>query len=218
MSSLGVTFLIKTRYLLPLIISCLALAVAALRDPSRRNYPFALGVVASSLILFGRFVLDAAPVTIGGACLLVGAYVWSFWLRRQTKASSCETCGSKAAAATEPVNAPERVMNLNIPIACALDKAQFAERKRLVDRLAQEATERRKLPNGIRLRFEAISGRVTELATFVDLERSCCPFLTFRIDAQPNQPISLEMTGPIAAQPVIRELIPQVVSMSEPRK
>jgi hypothetical protein len=78
MSSLGVTFLIETRYLLPLMIGCLALAVAALSYGARRNYrPFALGIVASGLILIGSFVLDAAPVTLGGACLLVGAYVWS---------------------------------------------------------------------------------------------------------------------------------------------
>jgi hypothetical protein len=80
------------------------------------------------------------------------------------------------------------------------------------DRLAQEAIERRSLPNGVRLCFAAMSGRVTELAKFVDLERSCCPFLTFRIDAHPGEPISLELTGPIRAQEIIRGLIPEAVS------
>src|SRR5690348_17139343 len=70
MSSFGATFLIETRYLLPLMIACLALAVAVLSYGARVNYrPFALGILASGLILVGRFVLDAAPVTIGGACL-----------------------------------------------------------------------------------------------------------------------------------------------------
>jgi hypothetical protein len=104
--------------------------------------------------------------------------------------------------------------NMDMPIACALNQAQFAERKRLVERLAQEATERRRLPNGVGLCFEAISGRVTELAKFVDLERVCCPFLTFRIDAQPGEPVWLELTGPVAAQEIIRELIPEVVRLS----
>lgn len=190
MSSLGVTFLIETRYLLPLMIGCLALAVGALSYAARRDYrPFALGIAGSGLILIGRFALDAPAITVGGGCLLVCASVWSFWLRRQSKASSCRSCASPATAAAESINAPERVTNLNIPIACALDQAQFAERKRLVNRLAEEAIERRSLPNGVRLCFEAISGRVADLAKFVDLERACCPFLTVRIDAQPGEPV-----------------------------
>jgi hypothetical protein len=211
MSSFGATFLIETRYLLPLMIACLALAVAVLSYLARVNYrPFALGILASGLILVGRFVLDAAPVTIGGACLLVGAYVWSFWLHRSSNASSCKTCVSTA----EPIIVRERSANLDMPIACALDQAQFAERKRLVERLAQEATERRSLPDGVRLCFEAISGQVIELAKFVEMERSCCPFLTFRIDTKPGEPISLELTGPAPAQEIIRELIPNVESNS----
>jgi hypothetical protein len=215
MSSLGMTFLIETRYLLPLMIGCLALAVGALSYGARRDYrPFALGIAASGLILIGRFALDAPALTIGGACLLMGAYVWSFWLRRQTGASSCRSCTSPARAGAESINEPERVANSDMPIACALSQAQFAERKRLVNCLAEEATARRSLPNGVSLCFEAISGRVTDLAKFVDVERACCPFLTFRIDAQSGEPIWLELTGPAAAQEIIRELIPQDVSNS----
>ena len=211
MSSLGVIFLIETRYLLPLMIACLALAVAALSYGARRNYrlPFALSIVASGLILIGRFVLDAPALTIGATCLLVGAYVWSFWLRRETGASSCRSCVSPAVAAAEST---ERLTNLDMPLACALSQAQFVERKRLVNCLAEEATERRSLSNGVRLCFEAISGRVTDLAKFVDVERACCPFLTFRIDVQPGEPVWLELTGPAAAQEIIRELIPELVS------
>jgi hypothetical protein len=120
-----------------------------------------------------------------------------------------------ATAAAESINAPESVANLEMPIACALNQAQFAERKRLVDRLAEGANQRRTLPNGVRLCFEAISGRVTELAKFVDVERACCPFLTFRINVQPGESIWLELTGPAAAQEVIRELIPEVVSNND---
>jgi hypothetical protein len=213
MSSLGLTFLVETRYLLPLMIVCLAIAVAALSSGAQRNYrPLVLGFVASGLILIGRFVLGTPPITIGGACLLMGASIWSFWLRRSSKASVCESCASPKTAEAEPIIPTERITNIDTPIACALNQAQFAERKRLVDRLAQNATERRSLPNGVGLYFEAISGRVTELAKFVDLERACCPLLTFRIDAQPGKPVWLELTGPVAAQEIIRELIPKIAS------
>ena len=211
MSFLGATFLIETRFLLPLMIACLALAVATLSYRVRGDYrPFALGILASGLILAGRFVLDAAPVTVGGAGLLLGTYVWSFTLRRSGSALSCRGCESPANTAADPINAA--LTNFELPIACALDQDQFAERKRLVEHLAEQATERQTLPNGVRLRFEPILGRAAELAQFVDMERSCCPFLAFRIDAKPGEPISLELTGPIPAQPIIRELIPETVS------
>jgi hypothetical protein len=216
MSSLGATFLIETGFLLPLMIASLALAVAMLSYRVRGDYrPFALGILASGLILVGRFVLDTAPLTIGGACLLLGAYVWSFWLRRSRRSLPCRGCASSANTKADPINPP--VTNFELPIACALNQAQFAERKRLVEHLAEQATERKTLADGVRLRFEPISGRATELAQFVDLERSCCPFLTFRIDAKPGEPILLELTGPLPAQQIIRELIPEAVSMSEAR-
>jgi hypothetical protein len=211
MSSLGATFLIETRFLLPVIIACLVLAVAMLSYRVRGDYrPFALGIIASVLILAGRFLLDTAPLTIGGACLLLAAYVWSFWSRQSKHAPSCRRCVSPANTTENPLN--PSVMNIEPPIACALDQSQFAERKRLVERLVEQAIERQTLPNGVRLRFEANTGRATELAKFVDMERSCCPFLAFRIDAKPGECIALELTGPIPAQQIIRELVPEAVS------
>src|SRR4051794_25976664 len=71
MSSFGVTILIETRYLLPLMIGCVGLAVGGLSYGARRNYAsFALGVAAACLILIGRFALNAPALTIGGTCLL----------------------------------------------------------------------------------------------------------------------------------------------------
>ena len=92
-SSLGVTFLAETRYLLPLMIACFAMAIAALGYGARHDYrPLIVGVVASCVILIGKFILGVSLVTVAGAGLLVGAYLWSFWLRRPGKASSDQTC------------------------------------------------------------------------------------------------------------------------------
>ena len=193
------------------MIGCLVVAIAALGCGARRNYwPLILGLAASGAILIGKFALDASPVTFGAVGLLVAAYLWSFWLRRPSKTSSCESCcAPTTTTAAEKSIAPETMTNPDIPIACALNQGQLAERKELVQRLAQEATERRKLPNGVGLRFKPVSGRVTELAKLVDLERACCPFLTFRIDAPAGGPVWLELTGTAAAQEIIRELIPR---------
>ena len=78
-----------------------------------------------------------------------------------------------------------------------------------MQRLREEATGRRELSNGIRLCFEPEPDRVTKLAKLVDLERACCPFLTFQIHAPAAGPIWLEVTGPAAAQQIIQELIPE---------
>jgi hypothetical protein len=113
------------------------------------------------------------------------------------------------------VIANDEVTNPEIPIACALNQAQFAERKRLVDGLAQEAIERRMLRNGVRLSFDANPGRMSDLANFVELERTCCPFLTFRIGVHPGTSVWIELTGPAAAQKIIRELIPDPLLSTE---
>jgi hypothetical protein len=49
---------------------------------------------------------------------------------------------------------------------------------------------------------------VSQLASFIELEGACCPFLTFRIDVRAGDSVWLELTGPAAAQEIIRELIP----------
>lgn len=96
---------------------------------------------------------------------------------------------------------------MKTPIACSLNQAQFAERVQLANRLAQQALERRDLPEGVSIRFESLPGRMAELARFVELERACCPFLTFRIDAPAGGDILLELTGPADAQQIIRTLV-----------
>jgi hypothetical protein len=211
--SLGLTFLVETRYLLPLLIGCLAIAIAALSYGARRDYrPLLMGIAASAVILIGKFVLNSIPVAVGGAFILVGAYLWSFWLHRAGR-SSCQSCCAPTGTAARDKNiVREKATDTEIPIACALNQAQFAERKELVKQLAQEAKERRELPHGVGFSFESASNRVTELAKLVDLERACCPFLTFRIEAPAGGAVWLELTGPAAAQEIIRELIPPVVS------
>jgi hypothetical protein len=104
---------------------------------------------------------------------------------------------------------PETMTDPDIPIACTLSQQQFKERKDLMQRVAKEATERRNLPNGVGLSFKPVSGRVTELAKLVDVERACCPFLSFRIEAPAGGPVWLELTGAGApAREIIRDLIP----------
>ena len=204
-SALGLTSLVETQLMVPLFVGCLLLAIAPLALQARRLLlPFILGLIASAVVLVGKFLFNATAVTVAGIAVLVAAYIWSYRARRATSADAC--CSS---CATPPSSTREGTEAEDIPIACTLDKAQFEERKALVDRLAQRATERKAIPSGFALRF----GReepdlVSQLASFVELERACCPFLTFRIDVRAGDSVWLELTGPAAAQEIIRELIP----------
>jgi hypothetical protein len=204
-SALGLTLLLETQLMLPLFVGCLLLAIAPLAWQARHHLqPFILGLIASAVVLVGKFLLNATAVTVAGIAVLVAAYVWSYRARRATSADAC--CSSCAAP---PSSTREGTEAEDIPIACTLDNTQLEERKALVDRLAQRATERKAIPSGFALRF----GReepdlVSQLASFVELERACCPFLTFRIDVRAGDSVWLELTGPAAAQEIIRELIP----------
>jgi hypothetical protein len=200
-SALGLTSLLETRLMLPLFVGCLLLAIAPLALEARHHLqPFILGLLASAFVLVGNFLLNATAATVAGIAVLVVAYVWNYRARRATSADGC--CSSYATPPS-PTGAGSEA---DIPMACALEKAQFEERKLLADRLAQRATERKAIPSGFALRFGRESGLVTELASFIELEQACCPFLTFRLDVRAGDSVWLELTGPSAAQEIFREL------------
>jgi len=94
LSSFGLTFLMETRWLLPLTASFLALAVGSLafRARRRRGYaPFGLGLFAAALVMVGKFAFDSDPAMYVGIALLVGASLWNAWPRRQEE-EACAAC------------------------------------------------------------------------------------------------------------------------------
>jgi hypothetical protein len=93
------------------------------------------------------------------------------------------------------------------PIACALTDPEMRERRKtLLNAFRSAAFGTTPLPLGYAYCFESTSEVLVQLTTLVDLERQCCPFLTFKIIVEPgNQPISLEITGPPEAKPLIAD-------------
>jgi len=95
LGSLGLGFLIDTRWLLPLTAIFLAVAVGALayRARERRGLrPFGLGIPAAGLALAGKFAFDSEPAMYGGLALLVTASVWNTWPVRGNSDASCPAC------------------------------------------------------------------------------------------------------------------------------
>ncbi len=79
-TALGVTFLLETRWLLPLTVLFLSPALVILGRDARRNrfwLPFGLGIVSAAGIVGGKFLLESAAVMFGGMLMLVCASIWS---------------------------------------------------------------------------------------------------------------------------------------------
>lgn len=100
LTSIGLGFLISVRYLLPLTIVFLALALAAMlsRARDRRGYgPFLLGVLAASGILLGKFALDSRPTVYVAIGVLAVASLWNSWPRHDTSndATACSNCSKQ---------------------------------------------------------------------------------------------------------------------------
>lgn len=93
LGSLGLPFLMETRWLLPLtaVFLVIAVGVLAFRARRRRGYgPFVLGLVAAAFVLIGKFTFESDPAMYAGIGLLVAASLWNSWPRRTRRA--CEAC------------------------------------------------------------------------------------------------------------------------------
>ena len=95
--TIGLGFLISLRYLLPLTIAFLVLALAAIlfRARDRRGYgPFLLALLAASGVLLGKFALDSRPTVYGAIGALVVASLWNTWPRRDASndPTACSNC------------------------------------------------------------------------------------------------------------------------------
>ena len=96
LSSAGLGFLIDTTYLLPLTTTFLAVAVGALayRARLRRGYlPFALGLVAATAVVIGKFALESNSAMYAGLAMLIGASIWNTWPRPEPEPGAvCPAC------------------------------------------------------------------------------------------------------------------------------
>lgn len=89
-----------------------------------------------------------------------------------------------------------------IPIACTLsDSEQAARQWSLQQEIGAAVQERVELEDGYALRFPPSPDWIPRLAELVVFERSCCPFLTLELTAEPEQgPVWLRLRGPEGAK------------------
>jgi N-acetyltransferase len=89
-----------------------------------------------------------------------------------------------------------------LPIACTLTAAELQQRRETVlQKVRQTVLGVTELVDGYTYKFPASSEVLSELASLIDLERRCCPFLQFCLTVEPNNgSLLLEITGPQGAK------------------
>ena len=100
-------------------------------------------------------------------------------------------------------------MSGKLPIACSLSDTELRTREAtLLAQFRAEATMCEELDQGYRFR---LSGNRPNLALVLELmtaERECCRFLTFDLNAAPNQgALSVSITGPTGTKEYLRSLL-----------
>lgn len=101
-----------------------------------------------------------------------------------------------------------------IALVCDLFALSVTQRQRhaaLVTQLAQVVEDVQELPNGYAFHYSSDTTVWSALTEWIDLERRCCPFLTFVVQLAPHAPLSLHLTGPDGVKTFLMEELPQFV-------
>ena len=91
------------------------------------------------------------------------------------------------------------------PVVCKLSAPELQQRReQLFHAIRSRIQEIRPLEAGYEMRFAADDATLEQLLTLIQLERSCCPFLRFRLTVEPDSgPVWLELTGPPGSQELL---------------
>ncbi|HYK83545.1 MAG TPA: hypothetical protein VEU55_10420 [Gemmatimonadales bacterium] len=99
-------------------------------------------------------------------------------------------------------------MRADLPIACTLSPADLrARRDSLLPGIVRRAVAREPLADGLRWQFQPSPDLLVALATVIDAERRCCPFLRFHVITEAaGGPVWLEVTGPAGTREFLDRL------------
>jgi len=104
------------------------------------------------------------------------------------------------------------------PLACVMSAIEADKRDAHLANardLFQSVVETRELENGYAFKFTDTPDLVTRIATFIQLEKLCCPFLGFRMKVEAeNGPTCLSLTGREGVKPFIQAELAGLLGMS----
>lgn len=94
-SSIGLGYLARTWWLVPITSVCFVAAVGSLALRARRRHSYAslyLGLSALAIILLGKYQLNNVPLTYVGLALLVCASLWRGKYKRKSPDNTACKC------------------------------------------------------------------------------------------------------------------------------
>ena len=92
---LGFSFSDYKAYLLPITIFCLLIAISSFIYGAKNRYgygPLLLALIASAVILIGKFHFGINIMLYSGVMLLIIASIWNSWPRKLAHSGSCGLC------------------------------------------------------------------------------------------------------------------------------
>jgi hypothetical protein len=101
-------------------------------------------------------------------------------------------------------NAGDAADSPRVLIACSLGAAELQTRLSQWQELLRRVSDRQPIEGGLRLVFLR-SAPGDAIADLTVREHACCPFLDFTVDLEAEEPV-VDVRGPAAAQPIIREV------------
>lgn len=94
-SSIGLGYLARTWWLVPLTSVCFVVVVGSLALRARRRHSYAslyLGLTALAIILLGKYQLNNMPLTYMGLALLIFASLWRGKYKRKSPVNTGCKC------------------------------------------------------------------------------------------------------------------------------
>jgi len=98
-TTLGINFSQYKEYLFPVTVLCLLIATASFiyGAKERNGYgPLLVGLLASAIILIGKFYFAINAMLYTGIVLLIVASIWNTWPRKTAHNNTCGMCKNTA--------------------------------------------------------------------------------------------------------------------------
>jgi hypothetical protein len=102
----------------------------------------------------------------------------------------------------------QEVFMADQPLACDLFALSAAQRERhaaLIGQLAQAVEQVEEVSDGYVITYGSDGAAWSSLTEWIDLERRCCPFLSFTLRLVPGEPLTLHLTGPDGVKAFLAE-------------
>ena len=141
-------------------------------------------------------------VTAGSVCFGIGG---------PASVVKCAACNIAIQVNSQPAKQERKMSESAVsesPIACnmnALDKEQRRQHQSLTAQLRAAMQETRELPDGYSFRLPSDVETIQRTAEWITLERRCCPFLAFGLEAgRENGPLWLSLIGREGVKPFLK--------------